>query len=100
MFRSFLLSMTLLIMPTALANEDEQQILGVIESTRVGWEQADGTPFSAHFLDWSGARYFESGGQNVGLTDLIEHHVEPEGKALALELQFNNPQIHIHNDVA
>jgi hypothetical protein len=100
MFRFFLSLVTILIVPLALANDEERQILDIIESTRVGWEQADGTPFRAHFLDWEGARYFESGGQNVGLADLIENHVEPEGHALALELKFNNPQIHIHDDVA
>ena len=44
--------------------------------------RGDGTPFREHYLDYDGARYVESGGQNEGLTDLIEHHVEPEGDAL------------------
>lgn len=85
---------------SAQAETDEQQILAILEASRVGWEKADGTPFRNNFHDWDGARYFESGGQNVGLTDLIEHHVEPEGHALTLNLAFNNPQIQIHDDFA
>lgn len=79
---------------------DEEQILQILEDTRSGWENADGAPFKKHFLDYDGARYFESGGQNIGLTDLIEHHVEPEGDALSLDLQFNNPQVEIFGDIA
>lgn len=84
----------------ALASSDEKQIIAIIAAIETGWEEADGTPFRAHFKDFEGARYFESGGQNVGLTDLIEHHVEPEGHAISLDLAFNDPQIHIHGDFA
>ncbi len=80
--------------------EDETAILGIVHAVENGWEQADGGPFRTHFLDFDGARYFESGGENVGLDDLIDHHVEPEGKALDLNLGFTDPQIHIQGDFA
>lgn len=48
----------------------------------------------------NGARYVESGGQNIGLTDLIEHHVELEGKSLKLDLNFNNPVTTIEGNIA
>ena len=32
-------------------------------------------------LNYEGARYFESGGGNEGLEDLIVNHVEPEKEA-------------------
>jgi hypothetical protein len=70
-----------------------------IESIRVGWEQGDGRPFYTHFLDWDGARYFEGGGENVGLRDLVEHHVEPEAE-LGLRLNFSNVQTHFEGDFA
>nr|WP_281084512.1 hypothetical protein [Alteromonas macleodii] len=61
---------------------DKDQIKDIIKQIEYGWENGDGAPFKKHFFDFKGARYFESGGQNVGLSDLIEHHVEPEKDAL------------------
>lgn len=71
----------------------------ILEDIRVGWERGDGTPFYTHFLDWDGARYFEGGGQNVGLRDLVENHVEPEAE-LGLRLGFSNIQTHFEGDFA
>ena len=84
------------------AQEDDiAALLSIIHAVAKGWEQADGTPFREHFLDFEGARYIESGGQNTGLGDLIEHHVEPEGDALdGLELTFSNVETHIEGDFA
>lgn len=80
---------------------DEDQLREIITAVEKGWEQADGGPFREHFLDFDGARYIESGGQNVGLTDLVEHHVEPEGDALdSLELDFSNIVTHVEGDFA
>jgi ketosteroid isomerase-like protein len=45
--------------------------------------------------------YHESGGQNAGLSDLVEHHVEPEGDALdSLELTFSNVETYVEGDFA
>ncbi len=67
----------------ARAEEDDAAaLIAIIDAVATGWEQADGTPFRKHFLDFEGARYVESGGQNTGLDDLVGHHVEPEGDAL------------------
>ena len=93
--------LTLLLLPlTAQADSDEEQIHNILNAIITGWETASGEPFRKHFLDYDGARYVESGGQNKGLTDLIEHHVEPEGDALKLDLTFNNPVINIEGDFA
>lgn len=78
---------------------DAALLEGILEDVRVGWEQGDGTPFYTHFLDWDGARYFEGGGQNVGLRDLVENHVEPEAE-LGLRLAFSNVQTHFEGNVA
>ena len=85
-----------------LASGDNDQVLtGIIESIERGWETADGAPFRQHFLDFEGARYIESGGQNEGLEDLVTHHVEPEGDALdGLDLTFSNIETHIEGDFA
>lgn len=80
-------------MPDATALE------AILEDIRVGWQQGDGKPFYRHFLDWDGARYFEGGGQNVGLRDLVVNHVEPEAK-LNLRLEFSNIQTHVEGDFA
>lgn len=89
--------------PTIVASEDndENAIKHIISQIKYGWENGDGAPFREHFLDFDGARYFESGGQNDSLNDLVEHHVEPEKDALVfLSLDFSNIQIHIDGDFA
>ena len=81
--------------------DDRAQMEAIIESVRLGWLEADGTPFREHFLDFEGARYFESGGQNAGLDDLIEHHVEPEADAFEeFELNFSEPEIYLEGEFA
>ncbi len=78
---------------------DEQAIRQIIAGIERGWEQGDGTPFRQTYLDFPGARYIESGGQNEGLNDLVSHHVEPEKDALEyLELDFANIEIHFEGD--
>lgn len=79
--------------------EDAAAIEAILEDIRVGWEQGDGSPFYEHFLDWEGVRYFEGGGQNVGLRDLVENHVEPESE-LDLRLTFSNIQTHFEGAFA
>lgn len=92
----------LIIAPTAQAQDaDTDELTAIIQAIELGWEQADGTPFREHFLDFDGARYVESGGQNVGLSDLIDHHVEPEGDALdGLELNFSDIETHVEGSFA
>ena len=83
------------------APTDEKAITQIIEAIEAGWENGDGTSFKKYFLDFEGARYFESGGQNVGLADLISHHVEPEKNALEfLDLNFENIKIYFERDFA
>ena len=81
--------------------DDEDQLRQIIAAIEYGWENADGTPFYRHFLGQEGARFIESGGQNTGLADLVEHHVEPEGDALdGLDLIFGNIETHVEGDFA
>lgn len=83
------------------APTDRGPIEAIIADIEYGWENGDGAPFREHFLDFEGARYFESGGQNVGLDDLVSHHVEPEKDALEfLSLDFANIQVHFEGDFA
>jgi ketosteroid isomerase-like protein len=102
--KPLLLTSTLMMfaMPTTvMAQDDNAALLTIIEAIRIGWLEADGTPFREHYLDFEGARYFEGGGQNVGLTDLIEHHVEPEADAFeSFSLEFSNIETHIENGFA
>lgn len=80
---------------------DREALVKIIAAVEHGWETADGTPFRENFLDFEGARYVESGGQNEGLDDLVNHHVEPEGDALSgLELTFNEVETHFEGDFA
>lgn len=92
---------TLMLSVDSTADSDEAMLVAIIDAVGTGWEQADGTPFRKHFLDFPGARYIEGGGQNEGLNDLVEHHVEPEGDALeGMELVFANIETHIEGDFA
>ncbi len=76
---------------TKPVSTDEQAILDIMAAIETGWETGDGELFRQNFLDWSGARYFESGGENAGLLDLVENHVEPEKDTIPdLELDFSN----------
>ena len=73
---------------------DRQQIVDIIAAIKYGWENGDGSPFRKNFLDFEGARYIESGGQNAGLDSLVTHHVEPEKNALEyLKLDFSNIEV-------
>jgi len=83
------------------ASDDDAYIKSIIAGIEYGWENGDGTPFRKHFLDFDGARYIESGGQNKGLTSLVEHHVEPEKDALDyLKIDFSNIEIHYETNFA
>jgi ketosteroid isomerase-like protein len=90
------------IMPAVAGEaEDKTAITAIIQAVAAGWENGDRTPFEAHYLDFEGARYVESGGQNEGLADLVDHHVVPEGDHLnELSLDFSNIEINLENDFA
>ena len=81
--------------------EDPAALEAIIGAIEQGWEEGDGAPFWEHFLDFPGARYIETGGQNEGLTDLIEHHVEPEGEAFdGFSVIFSDVETHFEGAFA
>ena len=92
-------TLTLIGCENKTADQNEALIENIVEDIRLGWENGDGAAFRKHFLDWDGARYFEGGGQNVGLEDLIVNHVEPEAE-LGLKLVFDNVQTHFEENFA
>ncbi len=82
-------------------NHDKEAILKIIDGIKYGWENGDGKPFRENFLDFKGARYIESGGQNAGLDSLVTHHVEPEKDALEyLKLDFSDIEVNFEGDFA
>ena len=83
------------------AVHDDALIRAIIADIEAGWENADGEPFERHYLDFPGARYVESGGQNEGLRDLVDNHVVPEGDALSnLELNITDVEVHFEGGFA
>jgi len=81
--------------------DDSAALIAIIDAVEKGWEQGDGQPFRKHFLDFEGARYIESGGQDASLTHLIEHHVEPESDSFDnFEVMFSNIDTHVEGDFA
>lgn len=82
-------------------DDDAAALVAIIDAVEKGWEQGDEQPFRKHFLDFDGARYIESGGQDAGLTHLIEHHVVPEsGSFDNFEVTFSNIDTHVEGDFA
>lgn len=102
MIRSILTaSVFIMVLSGAKAPTDVDAIKAIIADVESGWERGDGTPFRKHFLDFDGARYVESGGQNVGLNDLVQRHVEPEKDSLEfLQLDFKNVVVHFEGNFA
>ncbi|MBA4178542.1 MAG: DUF4440 domain-containing protein [Leptothrix sp. (in: Bacteria)] len=93
--------LTLALLSAARANNDADALKAIIADVAVGWERGDGAPFRKHFLDFKGARYIEGGGQNAGLDDLVQRHVEPEKDALEyLKLDFLNVETHFEGEFA
>ena len=82
--------------PLYAQENDAAALVAIIDAIEKGWEQGDGAPFRAHYLDFEGARYIESGGQDTSLTHLIEHHVVPEsGSFDNFEVTFSNIDTHV-----
>lgn len=80
-------------------NTNEQEIIDIISGIKYGWENGDGAPFRKTFLDFEGARYIESGGQNKGLDSLVTDHVEPEKGAMEyMEIDFNDIEVHFEGE--
>ncbi len=96
-----LLSQAFLSQPVQAQEDDSAALIAIIDAVEKGWEQGDGQPFRKHFLDFEGARYIESGGQDAGLTHLIEHHVEPEsGSFDGFDVIFSNIDTYVEGDFA
>ena len=98
----FLLLCPFLFSLSAQAQQDDAaELIAIIDAVEHGWEEGDARPFRMHFLDFDGARYIESGGQNSSLTELIEHHVIPESGALdGFDITFSNIDTHFEGDFA
>jgi hypothetical protein len=96
-----LLAATIVPISAAADASDDDHLRQIVAAIEYGWENADGTPFYRHFLGQDGARYVQTGGQNKGLDDLVEHHVVPEGDVLdGLDLVFSNIETHIEGEFA
>ena len=96
-----LLSQSFFLQPVQAQQDDSAALIAIINAVEKGWEQGDGQPFRKHFLDFDGARYIESGGQDAGLTHLIEHHVVPESDAFdGFDVMFSNIDTHVEGDFA
>ncbi|HSG88115.1 MAG TPA: nuclear transport factor 2 family protein [Pseudomonadales bacterium] len=79
----------------ALSEADRDAFVEILAAIEEGWETAAEAPFRRHFTDAPQAHFVESGGADVGLDHLLEHHVVPEGDALAdLELDLEPIEMH------
>lgn len=74
------ISLSLLLLLPVRAQEsdsmkEEQQIRFIINEIAKGWEKGDTVVFRKYYTHDSTARMIETGDQNVGVEDLIQHHV-------------------------
>lgn len=91
----------MILVSASQAGTDADAVKAIIADVASGWERGDGAPFRKHFLNFDGARYIEGGGQNRGLDDLVQRHVEPEKDALEyLKLDFLNIEVHFEGGFA
>lgn len=59
-------------------DKDKREIVKVVKKIATAWSKADGKVFRKYYDPAPTVRIVESGGQNAGVEDLIEHHVLPE----------------------
>jgi len=79
---------------------DRAAFLAVLAGVESGWEEGSGVPFRRHYTADPQALFVESGGADVGVEHLVEHHVVPEGAALAdLQLDFEPLQMGVDGDL-
>lgn len=102
-FKKFPALLVLLICsPLAFAhNPDEEnktEIRQVIRSLASAWQDGDSVAFRKYFATDKDIRMIEGGTQNIGVGDLIEHHVLPHHQEFAeLAIDINKTEIHFVN---
>lgn len=80
-------------------NKSKNEIAVVLKNVAKAWENGDSATFRKLYTNNPSARMIESGGQNIGVEDLIEHHVLPERDALVLlKLTSTNVEINLLSD--
>ncbi len=96
-----LLSQSVFSQQVRAQQDDAAELIAIIDAVEKGWEQGDGQPFREHFLEFEGAVFIESGGQDAGVTHLIEHHVVPESNSFdGFEVTFSNIDTHVEGNFA
>jgi hypothetical protein len=76
-------------------SQNKEEILMVLGGVTHAWEEGDSSAFRRYFSSSAGLRVIEGGEQNVGVNDLIEHHVLPHHEEFAeLDITSNNVEIH------
>lgn len=64
-----------------------------------GWNRADGKPFLKYYSSDPKTLMIEGGGTNVGVKDLVEHHVIPEkNHFVKMNVSFNNIKVRVSDD--
>lgn len=103
MFRRFIC--LLLLIPFSLVlcgfiiHDPEEQIReeiqAVLRGVTAAWEQCDTAAFRKYYAPDKGTRMIEGGGQNIGVDDLILHHVLPHHEEFAaLGITINDTDVH------
>ncbi len=102
-FKTFVAFLILLMSscPAFAHNPDEEnrtEIQQVIRGVAKAWQDGDADALRKYFASDKGIRIIEGGTQNIGVDDLIEHHVLPHHEEFAeLAIDIKETEIHFAN---
>ena len=81
------------------ADGDRAKIESAVRAVAKAWGNADGPVFRRHYASDPEMRFVESGGENVGIEDLVENHVIPEQDHFKkMRVIVNGVEIHVSKD--
>lgn len=102
-FKRFPALLVLLICaPLAFAHDPDEEnktaIRQVIQAVARAWQDGDAVAFRIYFADDKDIRMIEGGTQDIGVGDLIEHHLLPHHQEFAeLTIDIKETEIHFVN---
>lgn len=78
--------------------ENKAAIQQVIRGVARAWQDGDSVAFRKYFAGDKDIRMIEGGTQDIGVSDLIEHHLLPHHQEFAeLEIDIKETEIHFVN---
>lgn len=81
--------------------ENRNEIRSVLRAVTGAWEDSDTASFRRYYANGKEVRMIEGGRQNIGVDDLIQHHVLPHHEEFAeLKINVKDTEVHLLNGYA